>query len=194
MNCSNCNHNAHYSSRTGRNMVGNRINQERNNCGNMKPARNACENMERVRDTCENMGRERNTCENMDRERNTCENMDRERNNCRNMHSERNTFHNMNQERNACRNMHQTRNSFKNMNNTRNVFERREMNRERCECVKEERNEGCDRGEEPVDRMAPGMAFVPWQEWKDIYDMEKGLERGTIFEELDKPYLGRSLK
>ena len=49
-------------------------------------------------------------------------------------------------------------------------------------------------GNEHVDKMAPGMAFVPWQEWKDVYDMEKGLERGTIFEELDKPYLGRPIK
>ncbi len=56
-----------------------------------------------------------------------------------------------------------------------------------CSCGK---MEGCDRGTEPVARMAPGMAFVPWQKWEDVYCMEKGLERGTIFEQLDKPFLG----
>lgn len=53
---------------------------------------------------------------------------------------------------------------------------------------------GCNRGDAPVDKMKPGMAFVPWQKWEDIYDMEKALERGTIFCELDKPYLGRPVK
>lgn len=55
-------------------------------------------------------------------------------------------------------------------------------------------HDGCDRGNQAVDKMKPGMAFVPWQEWKDIYDMEKALECGTIFGELDKPYLGRPVK
>ena len=36
-----------------------------------------------------------------------------------------------------------------------------------------------------------GMAYVPWQEFREIYDMERALEVGTIFEELDKPFLGR---
>lgn len=35
------------------------------------------------------------------------------------------------------------------------------------------------------------MAYVPWQSWCNIYDVEKGFHRGTIFEELDKPFLGR---
>jgi len=35
------------------------------------------------------------------------------------------------------------------------------------------------------------MAYVPWQEWKKIYAAEKALCRGTIFEELDKPFLGK---
>lgn len=36
-----------------------------------------------------------------------------------------------------------------------------------------------------------GMAYVPWQKFKDIYEPEKGLNAGTIFAELDKPFLGR---
>lgn len=35
------------------------------------------------------------------------------------------------------------------------------------------------------------MAYVPWQTWRDIYEVEKALEHGTIFCELDKPFLGR---
>ena len=35
-----------------------------------------------------------------------------------------------------------------------------------------------------------GMAYVPWQIWQRIYEAEKGFCRGTIFEELDKPFHG----
>lgn len=34
------------------------------------------------------------------------------------------------------------------------------------------------------------MAYVPWQYWHRVYDLEKGLACGTIFPELDKPFLG----
>ena len=34
------------------------------------------------------------------------------------------------------------------------------------------------------------IAFV-WQKWQDIYEHGKGLECGTIFKELDKPFLGK---
>lgn len=35
------------------------------------------------------------------------------------------------------------------------------------------------------------MAYVPWQQFGPLYDIEKGLMVGTIFPELDKPSLGR---
>lgn len=38
--------------------------------------------------------------------------------------------------------------------------------------------------------MPLAMAYVPWQEWQNIYEAEKGFHRGTIFEELDKPFCG----
>ncbi len=41
-------------------------------------------------------------------------------------------------------------------------------------------------GEFPI-----AMAYVPWQKWKNIYELDKGFHTGTIFEELDKPFLGR---
>ena len=34
------------------------------------------------------------------------------------------------------------------------------------------------------------MAYVPWQEWCGILQLEKGLCCGTIFEELNKPFTG----
>lgn len=39
--------------------------------------------------------------------------------------------------------------------------------------------------------MPIAMAYVPWQEFKNLYAAEKALCRGTIFEELDKPFLGK---
>ena len=38
--------------------------------------------------------------------------------------------------------------------------------------------------------MSLAMAYVPWQEWRNIYKAEKAFQRGTIFEELDKPFRG----
>lgn len=35
-----------------------------------------------------------------------------------------------------------------------------------------------------------GMAYVPYQKWKNVYEANVALERGTIFEDLDKPFLG----
>ncbi len=44
---------------------------------------------------------------------------------------------------------------------------------------------------EGVDRMPLAMAYVPWQRWKNVYDLNKALEIGTIFPELNLPYTGR---
>lgn len=35
-----------------------------------------------------------------------------------------------------------------------------------------------------------GMGYVPWQYWRNVYEPCKGLSRGTIFAELDKPFEG----
>ncbi len=44
-----------------------------------------------------------------------------------------------------------------------------------------------------IDSFPIGMAYVPWQYWEDIYEADKGLQQGTIFMQLDKPYLGRKV-
>lgn len=35
-----------------------------------------------------------------------------------------------------------------------------------------------------------GMAYVPFQQWTEVYDADKGFSRGTMFPELDMPFMG----
>ena len=42
-----------------------------------------------------------------------------------------------------------------------------------------------------IDSLPLAMCYVPMQQWRDLYSADVGLERGTIFSELDKPFLGR---
>jgi hypothetical protein len=39
-------------------------------------------------------------------------------------------------------------------------------------------------------KIALGMAYVPYQEWGELYDADIGFHRGTIFPALDKPFIG----
>lgn len=48
-----------------------------------------------------------------------------------------------------------------------------------CTNVREDRMSG----------MPIAMAYVPWQRWKQTYSLEQGLNRGTIFPELDLPFV-----
>ena len=45
--------------------------------------------------------------------------------------------------------------------------------------------------DDALEGMPIAMAYVPWQNWQQIYDLEQGFCRGTIFKELDKPFLGK---
>ena len=38
------------------------------------------------------------------------------------------------------------------------------------------------------------MAYVPIQQWQQIYEPDVALERGTAFAELDLPFLGRRVR
>jgi len=42
-----------------------------------------------------------------------------------------------------------------------------------------------------VDRMPVGMAYVPWQVLNTVYEPDRALQCGTIFPELNKPFLGK---
>lgn len=51
---------------------------------------------------------------------------------------------------------------------------------------------GCGRRNETSfsrDEYALAMAYVPWQYFTNVYEPDKALEIGTIFPELDKPFL-----
>ncbi|MBQ9964517.1 MAG: spore coat associated protein CotJA [Clostridia bacterium] len=37
---------------------------------------------------------------------------------------------------------------------------------------------------------ALAMAYVPVQQWGNLYAVEEGFDRGTVFSDLDKPFLG----
>lgn len=41
-----------------------------------------------------------------------------------------------------------------------------------------------------IDNMPLAMAYVPMQKWKTVYNNDVALNRGTIFPELDLPFLG----
>lgn len=52
--------------------------------------------------------------------------------------------------------------------------------------------DSCNQATAPVDSMMVAMAYVPWQQWGDTFDYEKSLMYGTIFEDLNKPWMGRA--
>ena len=45
-------------------------------------------------------------------------------------------------------------------------------------------------GNEQLDNLPLAMAYVPMQKWKDLYEADVGLDRGTMFAELDLPFSG----
>ncbi len=44
------------------------------------------------------------------------------------------------------------------------------------------------------EQMPIAMAYVPWQRFGRLYELDKALQTGTIFAELDKPFTGRGGK
>jgi hypothetical protein len=42
----------------------------------------------------------------------------------------------------------------------------------------------------PQNCPALAMAYVPDQQWRNVYTSDVGFHRGTIFAELDKPFIG----
>ena len=60
-------------------------------------------------------------------------------------------------------------------------------NRASCSC----QSAGyCDGSCASADEFPIGMAYVPWQKWQNIYEPCRAFATGTIFAELDKPFLG----
>lgn len=42
-----------------------------------------------------------------------------------------------------------------------------------------------------LEQYAVGMGYVPWQQWQQTYALDKGFNRGTIFPDLDLPFVMR---
>ena len=53
------------------------------------------------------------------------------------------------------------------------------------------RRSTCDTNNQAKKELSLAMAYVPWQHFEEPYPICKGFVRGTIFEELDKPFLGK---
>lgn len=80
-----------------------------------------------------------------------------------------------------------------NHNGPRGMGMQRQMSMQNREPVGCERKETCcdDRTEyDELSGMPLAMAYVPWQEWRALYEAEKGFHCGTIFAELNKPFMG----
>ena len=67
-----------------------------------------------------------------------------------------------------------------------------------CPCAERNTCECDDRTTMPElsftsDQFPIGMTYVPMQCWQNLYCPEKALEQGTMFADLDKPFLGRRI-
>ena len=51
--------------------------------------------------------------------------------------------------------------------------------------------EDCGRNDDFLKGTTIAMAYVPWQQWQNVYEICRGFERGTIFEDLNKPFTGK---
>ena len=58
-----------------------------------------------------------------------------------------------------------------------------------CRCQTSSPSGICYDNYDILQDMPLAMAYVPWQQWQNVYDGAKGLENGTIFEELIFPFL-----
>ncbi|MBC8570041.1 spore coat associated protein CotJA [Zongyangia hominis] len=53
-------------------------------------------------------------------------------------------------------------------------------------------NHGARQPQDPIfcENVALAMAYVPMQPWGNLYEPEVGFNRGTIFRDLDLPFIG----
>lgn len=62
------------------------------------------------------------------------------------------------------------------------------------ECVCKVKTEKPCHKEDPMEKLGGrfpiAMAYVPWQQWGELYDAEYGLMQGTIFKDLNKIFCG----
>ncbi len=49
-------------------------------------------------------------------------------------------------------------------------------------------------GAMPIENAVLAMAYVPIQKYGNLYSDNKGLQAGTMFADLDKPFCGKGVK
>lgn len=88
----------------------------------------------------------------------------------------------------CCNNMHQGNERSGNSCNSMRQGNMRQGNN----CCENSRNDmHCHhKMDDGMDGMHLAMGYVPWQRWRSVYEPEKAMRRYTIFEELDKPFMG----
>ena len=80
-----------------------------------------------------------------------------------------------------------------NHNGPRGTGMQRQMPMQNCEPVGCVRKEACcdDRTEyDELSGMPLAMAYVPMQQFQSIYELDEALQNGTVFPELNKPFMG----
>lgn len=74
---------------------------------------------------------------------------------------------------------------------------REEKNENSCGCATErmyreaKADGGCRECKEDMPGKALAMAYVPWQSWRNLYEVCEGFCKGTIFKELNLEFEGR---
>ena len=67
------------------------------------------------------------------------------------------------------------------------------MPRPKCGCGMSKSNPACTNSavnNDPLACLVPGMCYVPWQRWPECpYEFCRAFQTGTIFPDLDKPFL-----
>ncbi len=60
--------------------------------------------------------------------------------------------------------------------------------------IEDKDNAPATEGAIPIDNAVLAMAYVPMQKFGNLYSANSGLQAGTIFVDLDKPFCGKSVK
>ncbi len=98
----------------------------------------------------------------------------------------------MRQENKPCRNPYGNGNGRCNMQNNCQNRMKDAMVEVECEC-KITPKANCYK-QDPMDSLGckfpPVMAYVPWQQWGELYDADCGLMQGTIFKDLNYIFCG----
>lgn len=58
-------------------------------------------------------------------------------------------------------------------------------------CIQRERMPRTCNSDYDLNNLPLAMAYVPWQHFHTVYEVDKALGCGTIFPELYKPYTGK---